>query len=174
MTVDDKDLIRRAQQGDRVAFGQLVDAHYATMFRFACKYCGNRQDAEDVTQQAFIKLAKSLGQFRHESAFTTWLYRLVINCARDWYKRQRTHSHEEQLEETAPGNAEPSVMLDQVLVLVEQMGAGFRETLTLVLGEGLTHAEAASILAVKESTVSWRVHEIRKRLNAEIQPGVSV
>ena len=65
-------------------------------------------------------------------------------------------------------------MLHQVLALVEQMGAGFRETLALVIGEGLTHAEAASILAVKESTVSWRVHEIRKRLNAEIQPGVGL
>ena len=174
MTVDDEDLIRRAQQGDRVAFEQLVEAHYTTMFRFACKYCGNRQDAEDVTQQAFIKLAQSLVQFRHEAAFTSWLYRLVLNCARDWHKSQRRHSHEEQLEEAAPGNAEPYVMLHQVLALVEQMGAGFRETLTLVMGEGLTHAEAASILAVKESTVSWRLHEIRKRLNAEVQPGVGV
>src|SRR5690606_6203368 len=126
----------------------------------------------DVTQQTFIKLAHSLGQFRHESAFTTWLYQLVINCARDWYKSQRNHGHAEAPEESAPGGAEPAVMLDQVLVLVERMGAGFRETLALVVGEGLSHAEAASILAVKESTVSWRVHEIRKRLNAEIQPGV--
>jgi RNA polymerase sigma-70 factor, ECF subfamily len=174
MTADDEDLIRRAQSGDRAAFGQLVEAHYTAMFRFACKYCGNRPDAEDVTQQAFIKLAQSFGQFRHESAFTTWLYRLVLNCARDWYKRQRTSNCEDAPEESTPGNAEHAVMLDQVLALVEQMGAGFRETLALVVGEGLTHAEAALILAVKESTVSWRVHEIRKRLNAEIQPGVSV
>jgi RNA polymerase sigma-70 factor, ECF subfamily len=174
MTTDDEDLIRRAQSGDRAAFGHLVDAHYSAMFRFACKYCGNRQDAEDVTQQAFIKLAQNLGQFRHEAAFTTWLYRLVINCARDWHKRQRNDSCEDMPEESVPDTAEHAVMLDQVLTLVEQMGGGFRETLALVVGEGLTHAEAALVLAVKESTVSWRLHEIRKRLNAEVQPGVSV
>lgn len=69
-------------------------------------------------------------------------------------------------------NAEPAVFLRQVVGLVEQMGEGFREVLTLVLGEGLTHAEAALVLEVKESTVSWRLHEIRKRLNAGVQSGV--
>lgn len=173
MTLADEELIRRAQCGDREALRHLVEAHYTTMFRFACKYCGNRQDAEDVTQQAFIKLAQSLGQFRHEAAFTSWLYRLVINCARDWHKHQLRHTHDEPREVATRGGAEPAVMLDQVLSLVDQMGAGFRETLALVVGEGLTHAEAASILSVKESTVSWRVHEIRKRLNAVVHSGVS-
>ena len=57
---------------------------------------------------------------------------------------------------------------------MEQMGEGFRESVVLVLGLGHTHAEAAQILEVKESTVSWRLHEIRKRLNTQVQPGVEV
>ena len=178
MTQDLQETIRCAQRGDRDAFSRLVEDHYAAMFRFACRYCGDRQDAEDVTQQACIKLARSIGQFRFESAFSTWLYRLVINCAKDWRKAQRAGLCEELDEVPADGCAESAVLLRQVIGLVEQMGEGFRESLVLVMGEGLTHAEAAAILEVKESTVSWRLHEIRKRLNggltAELQPGVGV
>ena len=182
MTQDLQETIRRAQRGDRDAFSLLVEQHYAAMFSFACRYCGDRQDAQDVTQQACIKLARSIEQFRFESAFSTWLYRLVINCARDWHKSQRSRGCGErdgELDDVpVHDGAESAVMLRQVIALVEQMGAGFRESLVLVLGEGLTHAEAAAILEVKESTVSWRLHEIRKRLNAGLnaglQPGVGV
>jgi RNA polymerase sigma-70 factor (ECF subfamily) len=182
MTQDLQETIRCAQLGDREAFSRLVEQHYAAMFSFACRYCGDRQDAQDVTQQACIKLARSIEQFRFESAFSTWLYRLVINCARDWHKAQRARGYggmDSEVEDVPlHDNAEAAVMLRQVIGLVEQMGEGFRESLVLVLGEGLTHAEAAAILEVKESTVSWRLHEIRKRLNAglntERQPGVGV
>ncbi len=173
MTIDADEFIRRAQAGDREAFARVIDDHYDVMYRFACKFSGNRQDAEDITQQACIKLAKSIGQFRFDAAFTSWLYRLVINCGRDWYKAQRSRQDEPSTsvcpEEVTSDGAEPSVMLHQVLALVDKMGEGFRETLALVAGEGLTHAEAAVVLTVKESTISWRLHEIRKRLNAEIQ-----
>ena len=178
MTQELQETIRRAQRGDRDAFSRLVEDHYASIFGFACRYCGDRQDAEDVTQQACIKLARAIGQFRFESAFSTWLYRLVINCARDWRKAQRAGQREELDDLPVGDSAESAVLLRQVIGLVEQMGEGFRESLVLVMGEGLTHAEAAAILGVKESTVSWRLHEIRKRLNgglaAEPQPGVSV
>lgn len=178
MTQELQETIRRAQRGDRDAFSRLVEDHYASMFRFACRYCGDRQDAEDVTQQACIKLARVIGQFRFESAFSTWLYRLVINCAKDWRKSQRAGLREELDDLPTEDRVESSVLLRQVIGLVEQMGEGFRESLVLVMGEGLTHAEAAAILEVKESTVSWRLHEIRKRLNgglnAELQPGVVV
>ena len=131
-----------------------------------------------MTQQACIKLARAIGQFRFESAFSTWLYRLVINCAKDWRKAQRTGQREKLDDVPTDDPAESAVLLRQVIGLVEQMGEGFRESLVLVMGEGLTHAEAAAILEVKESTVSWRLHEIRKRLNggldAELQPGVVV
>lgn len=183
MTKELQHLISRAQRGDRDAFSRLVEDHYASMFCFACRYCGNRQDAEDVTQQACIKLARAIGQFRFESAFSSWLYRLVINTARDLHKSQRSQNST-ILQQSWPGselddlpvpdNAESAVLLQQVIGLVAKMGEGFREVLALVLGEGLTHAEAAVILEVKESTVSWRLHEIRKRLSADVQPGVDV
>ena len=179
---DDESLIRSAQAGDARAFEALLERHYDLLYRFAWKWCGNRADAQDITQQACLKLVHALGSFRFESAFSSWLYRLVINCARDWHKAQRSRGCGErggELDDVPThDNAESAVMLRQVIALVEQMGEGFRESLVLVLGEGLTHAEAAAILEVKESTVSWRLHEIRKRLNAGLnaglQPGVGV
>lgn len=169
MTENNDDIIRRAQRGDREAFAWVVENHYELMLRVANHFCNNRTDAEDVTQQACIKLARAIGQFRFESAFTTWLYRLVINCAKDWVKAQKPLTFENPPELPINNAAEPIVLLHQVLALVDGMGEGFRNTVTLVIGEGLTHAEAALILEVKESTISWRLHEIRKRLKANPQ-----
>lgn len=166
---DQQELIHAAQRGDGTAFAQLLDQSYASVYRFAYRWCGNRADAEDITQQACIKLAQSISQFRFEAAFTSWLYRLVINCAKDWYKSQNRHQHssiDEWIEpERAPDqSAENSIYLQQLLRLLDQMAEGFKETALLVHGEGLSHAEAAAILQVKESTVSWRLHDMRKQL----------
>ena len=166
---DQPGLIRAAQRGDGAAFGQLLAGCYDNIYRFAYRWCGNRTDAEDITQQACIKLAQSLGQFRFEAAFGSWLYRLVINCAKDWYKSQNRHQHgniDDWIEpERAPDrSAENSIYLQQLLRLLDSFAEGFKETALLVHGEGLSHAEAADILQIKESTVSWRLHEIRKQL----------
>ena len=67
---DDEALIRAAQAGDAQAFEQLLERHYETLYRFAYKWCGNRADAEDVTQQACVKLARALASYRFESTFT--------------------------------------------------------------------------------------------------------
>ena len=169
-------LIRKAQQGDAEAFEQLLVRHYDTVFKFAYKWCGNRDDAEDITQQACIKLARSLAQFRFESAFTSWLYRLVINCAKDWSRSQRRHI--DQVENTdvngqaTANTAETQVYLWQILYQLDSLPDGIKETLLLVHAEGLTHSEAAKVLEVKESTVSWRLHEFRKKFSLLLEQGV--
>lgn len=169
-------LIRQAQAGDGAAFAQLLAQHYDTMFRFAFRWCGHRSDAEDITQLACIKLAQSINQFRFEAAFSSWLYRLVINCAKDWYKSQQRHQHDNidswsEPEQAPEHYAENTIYLQQLLRLLDQMAEGFKETALLVHGEGLSHAEAAEVLHLKESTVSWRLHEIRKQLKALQQTG---
>lgn len=161
--------IRAAQAGDRLAFAQLLEEHYERIHRFAYRWCGNRSDADDITQLACIKLAQSISQFRFEAAFNSWLYRLVINCAKDWRKSQSRHQHadidqEIEAEPALDQRAENSIYLQQLLMRLEQMSEGFKETALLVHGEGLSHAEAAEVLQLKESTVSWRLHEIRKQL----------
>jgi RNA polymerase sigma-70 factor (ECF subfamily) len=161
-------LIRRAQGGHSASFAELVDLHYDTIHRFAWKWCGHRTDAEDIAQQACIKLAQNLGQYRFQAAFTSWLYRLVVNCAQDWQRAQRRHAHAD-LPEDEPaidsGRAEDAVHLEQLLDQLDDLGAGMRETALLVHAEGLSHAEAGEILGVSESTISWRIHTMRKHMN---------
>src|SRR5262245_55166741 len=86
-------LIRNAQGGDVASFAELIDLHYDTIYRFAWKWCGHRTNAEDIAQQSCIKLAVSLAQFRFQAAFRSWLYQLVISCARDWQRTQVRHEH---------------------------------------------------------------------------------
>ncbi|HEX7026849.1 MAG TPA: RNA polymerase sigma factor [Gammaproteobacteria bacterium] len=172
----DEALIKQAQNGDARAFEQLLGACYDTLYKFAYKWCGNREDAEDVTQQACLKLARSIGQFRFDAAFTSWLYRLVINCAKDWSKSQRRLTHADDIDQHADiaGDgeaAENKVLAWQVLVKLDSFPDGIKETILLVHAEGLTHGEAAKILGVKESTVSWRLHEARKTLNLLFEQG---
>ena len=164
-------LVRRAQAGDDSAFEALLNNCYDSMFRFALKYCGDVHNAEDITHQACLKLAGGLQQFRFEAAFSSWLYRLVINCARDW---QRKHAREaERLtatgttpEASEAGAAENLVHLQQVIGQISAMGDGYREAAALVFGESMSHREAATVLETSESTISWRIHEIRKHLAA--------
>lgn len=166
----DDALIRKAQGGDSSAFARLLDWAYDIIFRFAFKWAGNRMDAEDITQNVCIKLAKVIQQFRFESAFTSWLYRLVINCATDWRRKENRSRAPESLPAandslSSARTVEADSELSQVLKQVEAMGKGYKESLLLVFAEGLSHGEAAEILEVKESTISWRIHDIRKRLN---------
>lgn len=176
--VIDDSLIRSSQAGDRSAFERLLELIYDMIYRFALRWSGCVSDAEDITQQACIKLAKVIGQFRFESAFTTWLYRLVINCAKDWSRAQQRHRQTSGVQHIAEaaevsvssdGALEASSEITRVLALVDKMGKGFRETLLLVYAEGMSHKEAAEILGLKESTVSWRLHEIKKQLNQHDQ-----
>ena len=160
-------LIRRAQSGDVASFAELVDLHYDTIYRFAWKWCGHRTNAQDIAQQSCIKLAGSLPQFRFQAAFTSWLYQLVIRCAQDWQRAQQRHDHDD-LPESQPtpdaARTEDSIYLTQLLAQLDELGEGMRETALLVHAEGLSHAEAGEILGVAESTISWRVHAIRKHM----------
>ncbi len=162
-------LIQRAQAGDRNAFAVIVEQHYERVLRVARNMTPTESDAEDVTQLAFIKLAKSIQQFRFEAAFTTWLYRLVINCSHDWRKSQARHQDEiddeAAMDEPNRDQSEASIRLSEVMARIELMGVDYLETVALVVGEGLTHGEAAVTLGIKESTVSWRILEIRKQLS---------
>jgi RNA polymerase sigma-70 factor, ECF subfamily len=165
--MEEQDLIRRAQAGDPTAFSELLDLYYDTIFRFAWKWCRHRVNAEDIAQLACIKLAGSLAQYRFQAAFATWLYRLVISCAQDWKRSQGRHEHDELMDDlplTDGSQTEDQIYLAQLLEELAHLGEGMKETALLVHAEGLSHAEAGAILGVSESTISWRIHTIRRHM----------
>ena len=169
--MNDAALIQKCQSGDKPAFETLVTRHYDTIYRFAYRWCGDQANAQDITQIACIKLARSLQQFRFESSFTSWLYQLVINCAKDFYKSPSQHNvREEQhrdLEAHAGNSSDSSAKRFyalQILEHINQLQDDLKDTLLLVYGSGLSHRQAAKQLNVNESTISWRVIEARKLL----------
>lgn len=167
---DDHMLAKEAQAGNRRSFAMLVERHYRLMFKIAWQWCGVREDAEDIAQEASIKLAQNIGAFRFESAFTTWLYRLVLNTAKDYYKAKNRRNTREQpmFEDVVYASEEPTPeqKLEQkdILKALSGLPEQLKETVILVCWQGLSHREAGDILECSEGTISWRVHEARKKI----------
>ena len=175
MTIDGKqqdiELIDRVRKGDSRAFRELLDKHYTTIYRMAFRFCGNRTDAEDVTQMSSLKLAQTITGFKGDAAFTTWLYKLVLNSARDWRRSQARHERGsvglDDVEFTVGDNGQtPEAKLEttQKLAAIHKLPEPEREIIWLVYGEGLTHKEVAEIIGCAEGTISWRISEARKML----------
>lgn len=166
---DDRALVLRAQRGERAAFEALLRRHYERMHRVAWRLTGSRHDAEDVVQEVCCALVEKIGGFRHEARFTTWLIGIVANAAHDHRRRGATLARLRQglalLVQigSAPDGRDPHrrIWLDSAL---GRLDPALRDTLALVAGEGLTHAEAGAALGIAETTVSWRMHEARRRL----------
>ena len=164
-------LIKQCQGGDDQAFETLLGRYYDQIHSIAYRWCQDSANAQDITQLACIKLAKSIQQFNFDSSFTTWLYRLVINCAKDFYKSPSQHNVREEsahdLETHAGASQDLStrtIYAQQILEHIATLQEDLRDTLVLVYGSGLNHQQTAERLGVKESTISWRVNEARKIL----------
>jgi RNA polymerase sigma-70 factor (ECF subfamily) len=177
---NDAALIAGAQAGDRRALETLVARHYPMMFRIACRWCRNREDALDVTQDACVALARGIFGFQGRAQFTTWLYRLVVNAACDHRRRRaRVRANEDPIaagavESGATADPEQRLYLQQVLAEVDALPDKERDALLLVHGEGLSHGEAAAIAGCAETTISWRIHNARKRLARALGRGRKV
>lgn len=172
---EDNELVSQAQGGDRKAFETLVEKHYGLMFRVAWQWCGVQEDAEDIAQEAAIKLAQNLSSFMFESKFTTWLYRLVINTAKDYYKaKNRRAAREAPMYEDAifiseEPTPEEKMVYKDTLKAIADLPEQMRETVILVCWQGLTHSEASDVLECEEGTVSWRIHEARAKIAATLE-----
>ena len=164
----DTTLATQAAAGDRAAFAALLNRHYDSLYRMAYRLCGHQQEAEDLTQDICIQLGQCIGQYRGEARFTTWLYRLVVNRAKDrWRQQKRRHTqplYDDLILADPVASPEQQAIdrdnLRQVTLLPEKL----RLAVILVHWHGLNHAEAAKILKISEGTLSWRLHEARRRL----------
>lgn len=169
-TDPDRDLVDRARAGQRAAFEMLLRRHYERMHRVAWRITGSREDAQDVVQDVCCGLADKIDGFRGEARFTTWLIGIVANAARDHRRRgltlARLRSSLSVFVGIGAGSADPHrrTWLGSALA---RLDPALRQTIVLVAGEGLTHAEAGSALGVAEATVSWRMHEARRRLKRD-------
>jgi RNA polymerase sigma-70 factor (ECF subfamily) len=167
----DRPLVTAAIGGDRAAFGELLRRHYDRIHGLAWRMTGSRADADDIAQDVCCALVEKIGGFRGEAKFSTWLCGIVFNCCRDHHRRRRSFQGFAQklavIAGLTPGpdgrDLHDRVWIDSA---IGRLKPAYRDTVVLVAGEQLTHAEAAEILGVTESTVSWRMHEVRRMLSA--------
>lgn len=164
-------LAAAAVQGDADAFSLLLSRHYDRIYRVGWRVLGGREAAKDLAQDVCLALPAKLASYRADAKFSTWLYSVTMNAARDRLRRRATRAkaNEGWGETTKLARAEAAEAASERDWLNEAMAAlpeDLRETVALTLGEDLTHAEAAEALGISQGTVSWRMSEVKRRLRA--------
>jgi RNA polymerase sigma-70 factor (ECF subfamily) len=171
LAVSDEELAGRAGRGDERAFREVLERHYDRLYRIAYRFFGSAAEAEDVAQDIAMALAARIGSFRGDSRFSTWLYAVALNQCRD-HARQAAGRLKTQGAFAAVSAQQHADWADSdqrtrwLYLALDRLEPQFKETALLVLAEDMSHAEAGTVLGIKESTVSWRMHEVKKKLKA--------
>ncbi len=175
----DHELVRRARSGDDTAFNQLVQAYRKRILGTIARLIGRPEDVEDVGQEVFLRLYFSLDQLRSEEVFEPWLYRLTVNAAYDYLRKQRRRTEsrmadlsEQQvlLADAAAGSRESDENRRQTLLrdMVQALLAGVSEEdqilLTLKEVEGLSLKELEKVYGVNENALKVRLFRARQRV----------
>ncbi len=183
MTATDADLVIRAVRGERAAFDRLIGPRWERIFRIALRITGNREEAEDVAQQACLRVWSRLGSFRIGEDLDAWIYRMVVNLAIDALRREKARPTrpavaparvERPLEpvDQAPG-PEQQVLARELERALEAVTADLppRQKAVFVLTriEGFSAAETARILGVAPSTVRNHLFQLRAQIARRLQ-----
>jgi RNA polymerase sigma-70 factor (ECF subfamily) len=177
VTSSDTDLISRAAGGDPSAFQALVERHRAMVYRVAYQFAGNHHDAEDIAQDVFIKVYRSLDRFRQDAQLTSWMYRIVMNACIDHRRRQRLavaapfgEEAEQRMLNTPEERPDPEERayageLGQVLESeIGRLPNGQRVVFVMRHHQGMKLSEIAEALGLAEGTVKRQLHAAVHRL----------
>lgn len=185
----DRLLVDRFKAGDQGAFDEMVIRYWDRIFSMVNQLLRNQQDAEEVTQDAFIRAHRGLANFRGDSSFSTWLYQIATNLARNryWYwwrrKRDRSVSFDAPVApdssttfaeifpaevETPEDAAVTQEFLDRVTAGMEQISEKHREILILRNVQNLSYEEVANILNISVGTVKSRIARARESLREKL------
>jgi len=179
VTEDEPALVARARNGDRAAFDELVRRHADGLYAVILCSCADRDEAEEVTQEAFLRAWRGLPAFRGEARFFTWLYRIGVNEARRRADGRRRHqdvivvSLDEQREHASGDRsvqpldrAEQADLRGTLDAAIAALPVDQRAALVLRDVEGLSTAQAAAVLGLREAAFKSRLHRARELLRA--------
>jgi RNA polymerase sigma-70 factor, ECF subfamily len=173
---DESDLVKRAQRGDREAFGALVQRYQQRVVGVARALVHNMDDAVELGQETFIRAFQNLPRFEGRSSFSTWLYRIASNLAIDWRRRETRYpvAYGEEAENelrripSGQGDSYRAVVRDElsrkVREALNQLTAEHREVILLREMEGLSYEEISEVLGCPKGTVMSRLHYARSQL----------
>jgi RNA polymerase sigma-70 factor (ECF subfamily) len=175
---DEKNLVRKAKEGDKEAFAQLYESHFDKIYRYVVIKIGNRTEAEDMTQQVFIKAYESIGSYQFQGVpFSAWLFRIAHNQIVDFI-RKASKKPTVQLDESLPimgdsdpqGEVELKINIEQVAIAAKQLTQAQREVISLRFAGGLSIAEVSTAMRRSENAVKALQHSailaLRKTLKA--------
>jgi RNA polymerase sigma-70 factor (ECF subfamily) len=173
--MDDHQLVERSRAGDVAAFEELVKRHQSRAYGIAYRLLGNREDAQEVAQEAFARAYFRLGDFRGTAQFRTWLYRILVNLATDLRRRRKPESPGEEgiLRRTTTGE-NPGKQLDQrelgqcITEAIEALPTDLRTVIVLREIEELSYSEIARVIRRPVGTVMSRLFHARRRLRQSL------
>ena len=174
----DRRLVRFAKSGNTAAFGSLVRKYRDPVLSLAYDYLGDYELAKDVAQDSFVKAFRHINEFREQSTFSTWLFRITVNTALDARKHQRKNSaarglfKEKNAETPAQPAAEPFPNLDDSLIrALDRLSENQYTALTLRYFNDLSIREIAAVLDCSENTVRIHLHRAMQKLQNELRRG---
>jgi len=188
MSTEDSDtkLVELVQRGDRTAFNVLVLKYQHKVMKLVMRYVRNQAEAEDITQDAFIKAYRALPSFRGESAFYTWLYRIAINTAKNSLVSRRKRLVDYNLDLQDPDDYTGQVLLkhsdtperllltDEIRQTVQEamraLPEDLREAITLRELDGLSYEEIAEVMECPVGTVRSRIFRAREAIDNKLRP----
>ena len=179
MSANERVLIHRAKQGDTGAFEQLVNQHSQFVYNLALRLLNDPQEAEDLTQEAFIRAWKALPRFREDARFTTWLYRIVTNLCYNRMPRLKTEFEaadpDEDVELPSGGpSIESSIMNAETKQYLHQAISALPENYKLLITlrhlQGLSYQEIADSTGLPLGTVKTGIFRARRQLKEVLVP----
>jgi RNA polymerase sigma-70 factor, ECF subfamily len=164
-----RDLLERCRRGEPEAFAELVERTYRQVYTLAARLVGDRHEAEDVAQEAYLRVHRSLRTFRGDSSFRTWLYRIVANTAMTYLRKRGRFGDVAEEPDTVlrladAGSSEDEVDLDHVRVALGTLPDSQRVILLMKDAYGFSCREIAGEMGVSEGAVKVRLHRARRRL----------
>jgi RNA polymerase sigma-70 factor (ECF subfamily) len=182
----DEDLVLRVQQGDKSAFDLLVVKYQHKIIQLVNRYVKDPSEAQDVAQESFIKAYRALGNFRGDSAFYTWLYRIAINTAKNYLVSRSRRSSDYQVDvqdaeaiENAPqlqGMETPERLLlnqeiiDTIKTAIDKLPEEMRVAIMLREFEGMSYEEIAEAMDCPVGTVRSRIFRAREAIDSKLNP----
>lgn len=173
---NEEKLIAEALKGNTLSFGELVRHYESFVFNVSYSYMGNYDDAFDTAQDAFIKAWRKLSTFKGESSFSTWLYRITANTAKDALKQRAERWKEAEVTEQLPSEQETpeesavkNEELSQLRSALASLEPEFREIIILREFDGLSYTELSEHLGIELGTVKSRLNRSREKLREKIR-----
>ena len=186
----DVKLVTRCKRGDNAAFAELVERYQRKVYSIALGMVKNQEDAMDITQDAFVKVHKYLGNFQGSSSFYTWLYRIVINLSIDHIRRSGKRPNTEFDERIGTNDNKDDVshfmsnrndlnpskvvgrkeLADRIQDAISELPPYHQAVIIMREVEGLSYTEMAKIMQVSKGTIMSRLHHARQKLRRILDP----